>query len=187
MTFNGFIQNILSGSVYEEDRTIMDLSAQEKPLLPCSAERSDPFEIPTLQKLCLSTLHKKLHLETKGENNYIWKNFTLGNWIYRKLPIPKSLQDELKTLLTGCIRHKGGHYMTTRAQDRGMMKIYIKKTSPLYFRLKRDQVFSEKELSMYHLRYYLWYKIRSTYSREEIVNSILTEIKQSIGFRRNWE
>ena len=185
MSYNGLIKQHLVGPVYSDDRVIMDLSAKEKLILPCSAERKSPFEMHSLKKLCLSHLHKNLHIQTKKDHQ-IWKNFTISKWVYRNLNIPVTLQQDLDSLLDGCVRHKGGYFNSTEIRERGVLQVYIKQKSPLYYRFRRDSIFME-EIYKYHFRTKIWYIIRSNYSQEEVENVILKEVVESIGFRRNWQ
>ena len=185
MSYNGFIKQQLAGPVYSDDRVIMDLSAKEKLLLPCSVERKSPFEVHSLKKLCLSHLHKNLHIQTKS-GHQIWKNFTISKWVYRNIPLPVTLQQELDSLLDNCVRHKGGYFHTTEVREKGVQQIYIKQRSPLYYRFRKDSIFME-EIYKYHFRTQIWYIIRSNYSLEEVENVILKEVAESIGFQRNWQ
>ena len=159
----------------------------EDPRLPCPAERKGPFEVPSLKKIALSYIHKNLHIQTKRNDHSIWKNVTVNGSIYRNLPLPYTLKETLDTLLTNCIRHQGGHCMTINLTEKKLHPVYIKKFSPLYHRLKKDSVFDAEDFSEYHFRFYLWYKLRTNYSDEEIQTSIIKEISESLGFRRNWQ
>ena len=149
----------------------------------CPYTRHSPTELPSLQTLCKSEIHRKLKFTTLIPESFI-HNYTYSREATLAMPLPRTVIHSL--LDTPCLIHTRSLYITPQLSQQSTM-VYIRKDSMLYTAvLRKHQGNRDAELlTKYFLRQDLYTRLRTLFGEEFYNMAILHLLPTGLKFKRN--